>query len=147
MTPAFGYSAPHPGAGGTLHLPEQCVEGQETPSEVMAAAFAAGYSTPGGYASGVSLGIYKFGAANFMVNSFRPGTHAAADLLLLNLNRVLHPLTQGPVLQLPAGFGELLQGIRNTAGSVQRSNNLATALFPFNSRNKRLTTAIAPVFH
>jgi Glycosyl hydrolases family 2, TIM barrel domain/Glycosyl hydrolases family 2/Glycosyl hydrolases family 2, sugar binding domain len=89
-------------------LPHYLLDGQDTPAEVIAAAFAAGYSTPGGYASGVLLGSYRFGAGQFFVNTFplleNNGTHPAADRLLLNLLQYAAASVQGPAVPLPADF-------------------------------------------
>ena len=55
----------------------------------MVAAFATGYCTPGGYASGIMLGEYRLGAGRFILNTLnilsQVGTHPVADRLLLNL--------------------------------------------------------------
>jgi hypothetical protein len=89
-------------------LPHYLFDGQDTPAEVIAVAFAAGYSTPGGYASGVLLGSYKFGAGQFFVNTFpvleNLDTHPAADRLLLNLIEYAATSVQGPAVALPADF-------------------------------------------
>ncbi len=70
-------------------IPHHLFDGQETPAEVIAAAFAAGYSTRGGYASGILLGAYHFGEGQFILNTFpvldQLDHHPAADRLLLNL--------------------------------------------------------------
>lgn len=64
-------------------------EGQEPLTDVAAAAFALGYPTPGGYASGVQLGAYALGAGQITLNAFRLleniNHHPVADRLLLNL--------------------------------------------------------------
>ena len=65
-------------------------EGQETPDDVAAAAFAICHSSrPDGYAAGVMLGAYRLGAGKFLLNTFRlleeVDRHPAADRLLLNL--------------------------------------------------------------
>src|SRR5260370_4271470 len=51
-------------------IPHYLFDGQEKPSEVIAAAFAAGYSTRGGYASGILLGTYRWGEGQFILNTF-----------------------------------------------------------------------------
>ncbi len=93
-------------------LPHYLLDGQDTPAEVIAAAFAAGYSTPGGYASGVLLGSYKFGAGQFFVNTFpileNIDTHPAADRLLLNLVQYAATSIQGPAVTLPTDFATRL---------------------------------------
>ena len=96
-------------------LPSYLFDGQDTPDEVIAAAFAAGYTTPGGYASGVLLGSYKFGAGKFFINSFaildNIDTHPAADRLLLNLIEHVAAEINGPAVPLPTGFDFLLKQI------------------------------------
>lgn len=96
-------------------LPHYLFDGQDTPAEVIAAAFAAGYSTPGGYASGVLLGSYKFGAGQFFVNTFplleHIDAHPAADRLLLNLIKYAAASVQGPAVTLPADFDARLAEI------------------------------------
>jgi hypothetical protein len=95
--------------------PGYLFDGQETPAEVIAAAFAAGYSTKGGYASGVLLGVYPFGAGRFIINTFplldQVGRHPAADRLLLNLVKYAAPSTDRPLVDLPGDFNELLKKI------------------------------------
>ena len=96
-------------------LPHYLFDGQDTPVEVMAAAFAAGYSTPGGYASGVLLGSYEFGGGHFLINTFAVleniDTHPAADRLLLNLVQYAAGSIQGPAVPLPADFDARLAEI------------------------------------
>jgi hypothetical protein len=96
-------------------LPTYLFDGQDTPGEVIAAAFAAGYTTPGGYASGVLLGSYKFGAGKFFVNSFaildNVDAHPAADRLLLNLIQHAAADINGPAVPLPGDFDSLLKQI------------------------------------
>jgi len=65
-------------------------EGQDTPDDTAAAAFAVCHSSrPDGYAAGVMLGTYKVGAGRIVLNTFNildnVGKHPAADRLLLNL--------------------------------------------------------------
>lgn len=96
-------------------IPQYIFDGQETPAEVIAAAFAAGYSTKGGYASGVLLGTYGFGAGRFIVNTFplldQVGRHPAADRLLLNLVKYAAESGVGPLMELPGNFEEQLKKI------------------------------------
>jgi hypothetical protein len=94
-------------------IPRYILQGQDTPDDVAAAAFAVGYSCPGGYASGVVIGAYKFGAGAFVVSTMRilehVGRHPAADRLLLNL--ITHAVQQaqlGPET-LPEDFSEWLR--------------------------------------
>lgn len=96
-------------------LPTYVFDGQDTPDEVIAAAFAAGYSTPGGYASGILLASYKFGAGHFFINSFHVlenlDEHPAADRLLLNLIQYASGLTTGSAALLPSDFQTQLKTI------------------------------------
>jgi hypothetical protein len=98
--------------------PHYLFDGQDTPAEVIAAAFATGYSTPGGYASGVLLGSYRFGAGQFMVNSFPildyVDKHPVADRLLLNLIQHGADTVTAPVAALPVGFENELRNIGYT---------------------------------
>ena len=85
-------------------LPHFIFNGQDTPAEVIAAAFAAGY-WPGNYVSGVLLGSYKFAGGQFFLNSFvileNLDRHPAADRLLLNLIEYGVASVHGPTLPLP----------------------------------------------
>jgi hypothetical protein len=96
-------------------LPHYLFDGQDTSAEVIAAAFATGYSTPGGYASGLLLASYKFGAGQFMINSFpiveNIDKHPAADRLLLNLIQYAAASASGPAAQLPHNFEARLKEI------------------------------------
>lgn len=96
-------------------LPTCLFAGQDTPAEVIAAAFAAGYSTPGGYASGVLMGSYAFGQGRFVVNSFQilehVDVHPVADRLLLNLIVYAKQHATGPAAALPSDFDGVLRGI------------------------------------
>jgi hypothetical protein len=70
-------------------IPQQLFDGQDMPDDVAAAAFAVGYSCPGGYASGILAGAYRLGAGRLVLNTLRIlenlDQHPAADRLLLNL--------------------------------------------------------------
>jgi len=72
-------------------IPEYVFEGQDTPDDVAAAAFAVGYSIAGGYVSAVLVGTYEFGAGRLVLNTMRVlehvDEHPAADRLLVNLIR------------------------------------------------------------
>ena len=76
----------------------------------LAAAFATGYCTPGGYAAGIMLGEYRLGAARFILNTFnildQLGTHPAADRLLLNLLHYAAAGCREPLEPVPANFGD-----------------------------------------
>jgi hypothetical protein len=96
-------------------LPRYVFDGQDPPAEVISAAFAAGYTTAGGYTSGVLLGMYKFGEGRFFVNSFsvldNVDAHPAADRLLLNLIQHAAESTRGPLTPLPSDFQNRLREI------------------------------------
>jgi hypothetical protein len=98
--------------------PHHIFDGQDTPDEVIAASFATGYSTPGGYASGVLLGSYKFGAGQFVINTFPildyVDKHPVADRLLLNLVQFGADAVTAPAAALPADFETQLQRIGYT---------------------------------
>jgi hypothetical protein len=98
-------------------IPHLIFEGQDTPAEVVAAAFAAGY-WPGNYVSGVLLGSYKFGAVQFLLNSLvildNVDTHPAADRLLLNLIEYAALSIRGLALPLPEDFDLQLKQIGYT---------------------------------
>lgn len=70
-------------------LAKEMFEGLPDSDDVAAAAFAVGYSRPGGYASGIVAGSYPLGEGRFLINTFqileRLGQHPAADRMLLNL--------------------------------------------------------------
>jgi hypothetical protein len=96
-------------------IPHYLFDGQDTPEEVIAAAFAVSYPCPGGYASGVLLGAYRFGAGRFFVNSLRVlenvGLHPAADRLLLNSISYARRFVDQPIALLPEGFEGRLRAI------------------------------------
>ena len=71
-------------------ITNRCFEGQDTPEDVAAAAFAICHSSrPDGYAAGVMLAAYSLGAGKILLNTFnlldQVDKHPAADRLLLNL--------------------------------------------------------------
>lgn len=89
-------------------------EGQDTPQDVAAAAFAICHSSrPDGYASGVMLGAYPFGSGKILLNTFNlldhVDRHPAADRLLLNLMAYAATTTQEPPAPLPADFETTLR--------------------------------------
>jgi hypothetical protein len=100
-------------------LPSYIFQGQEIPQEVIAAAFATGYSTLGGYASGVLLGLYNFGSGRFVVNSFpileNLGKHPVADRLLLNMVKYAASFPSGPAARPPAELRSILEQIGYTS--------------------------------
>ena len=96
-------------------IPHEIFEGQTTPDEVVAAAFAVGYSCPGGYASGVLLGAYRFGAGRFFLNTLHVlehiDMHPAADRLLLNLIGAAATTSSTAPTALPQDFATQLDQI------------------------------------
>ena len=96
-------------------IPHYLFDGQDSPDEVMAAAFVVGYSTPGGYASGILLGSYRFGEGRFIVNTFpvlqNLDAHPAADRLLYNMIRYAAAFTSQPIADLPPNFDAQLNSI------------------------------------
>jgi hypothetical protein len=96
-------------------IPHFLFDGQDTPREVIAAAFATGYPIPGGYASGVLLGSYQFGEGRFIVNTFpvmeNAEGHPAAGRLLLNMIKYAGGFTAKPLAGLPSDFDHQLKVI------------------------------------
>lgn len=96
-------------------ISHQYFEGQDTPTEVIAACFASGYCCKSGYASGIMLSRYAFGKGNFILNTFNiqenVGKHPAADRLLLNLIAYAGPLAKGAPAPLPKDFARTLEAI------------------------------------
>ncbi len=73
-------------------IPQIVFEEQDTPDEVMAAAFASGYyAYPRAYGSSLLLVAYRHGPGRFMLNTFNLlenlDQHPAADRMMLNLVR------------------------------------------------------------
>jgi hypothetical protein len=84
-------------------IPERLFQDQPVPDEVAAAAFALGYTCPGGYTSGIVTGSYRLGAGRFLINTLRLlenlGSHPVADRLLLNMiNWAARPPLTGETL-------------------------------------------------
>jgi hypothetical protein len=96
-------------------IPHALFDGQDTPDDVAAAAFAVGYSCPGGYASGVLAGSYRFGAGHFFLNTLRVlehiDIHPAADRLLLNLIATAAQALNAAPAALPDDFAAVLEQI------------------------------------
>lgn len=87
-------------------------------TEVHAAAFAAGYTAPGGYASGVLLADLALGAGNCVLQSFRLVENIgfpAADRMLVNMVLSGHNKVQTQKSPLPADFDSLLSQIGYTS--------------------------------
>lgn len=95
-------------------IPHYLFEGQETPDEVIAAAFATGY-WPGNYHGGILMGSYRFFEGRFLVNTFpvldQIDRHPAADRMLLNLIQVTARKDTAPVAALPEDFDSRLREI------------------------------------
>ncbi len=71
-------------------ITNQFFEGQDTPEETAAAAFAVCHSSrPDGYAAGTMLSVYRFGSGKIVLNTLNildnVDKHPAADRLLLNM--------------------------------------------------------------
>jgi len=90
-------------------------EVEENPDEVIAAAFAAGYACPGGYASGIMMASYPFLKGRFLVNTFNVldqiDKHPAADRLLLNMINYASSYAGKPTSALPKTFDRTLKAI------------------------------------
>ena len=102
-------------------IPHFVFDGQNTPDEVVAASFAVGYGVPDiapSYASGVLMGVYKFGEGRFVLNTFpildQLDDNPAADRLLLNLVKYSAGFVGRPLADLPADFDETLKSIGYT---------------------------------
>ena len=78
-------------------------------------AFAMGYSTPGGYASGILLGSCQFGEGRFVLNTFpvleNLDAHAAADRLLLSMIGDTAGHVDAPLSDLSSDFDAHLRAI------------------------------------
>lgn len=84
------------------------------PDKVFAAAFATGYTAPGGYASGVLLAHMRFFAGGFVVNSFEIAGNLGfpvADRMLVNAVRYGSEQSQGEKVPLPERFDDTLAEI------------------------------------
>ena len=91
-------------------------EGQDTPDDVVVAAFALCHSAPpGGYAAGIMLGSYRFGQGLFIVNTLNVlgnlDRHPAADRLMLNLINYAAGQLAETAASLPADFERQLEAI------------------------------------
>jgi hypothetical protein len=89
-------------------------EGQDTPDDVAAAAFAICHSSrPDGYAAGLMLGSYVFGAGKIVLNTFnlldQVDKHPAADRLLLNLVAYAANSIKSKPASLPTDFENTLK--------------------------------------
>jgi hypothetical protein len=98
-----------------LVIPHYLYDGQETPDEVVAAAFAVSHTSREGYASGLLLASYRFGAGRFTLNTIpileNLDRHPAADRLLINLINEAGTSVDRPLAPLPADFDAHLAAI------------------------------------
>ncbi|MCX6926614.1 MAG: hypothetical protein NT154_25910 [Verrucomicrobia bacterium] len=97
-------------------ITSQFFEGQETPAETAAAAFAICHSSrPDGYAAGTMLSVHRFGAGRIILNTLNildnVDKHPAADALLLNMLSYAARATTEPLAPLPADFDATLNQI------------------------------------
>jgi len=97
-------------------IPHFIFEGQDTPDDVAAAAFALCHSAaPAGYACGLLTAGYNFGAGRFCVNSLNIlgniDQHPAADRLLLNFVENEAERAQGKPAPVPADFEDKMKAI------------------------------------
>jgi len=96
-------------------IPGETYDGQETPAELVAGAFAVGSYQPGGYYSGTHIAVYPLGAGNFILNTLlvleNLGKHPAADRLVLNFLRYAATNAGKPLALLPADFEEQLENM------------------------------------
>ncbi len=91
-------------------------EGQDTPDDVAAAAFAVCHSgRPDGYAAGLMLGAYTFGEGKIVLNTFNilgnVDQHPAADWLLMNLIAYARQNIDTPPAPLPNDFEDRLKAL------------------------------------
>jgi hypothetical protein len=89
-------------------------EGQDTPPDVAAAAFAVCHSSRrDGYAAGFMLAAYPVGAGKIILNTFnlldQVDRHPAADRLLLNLVASAAETAKGSPAALPADFESVIK--------------------------------------
>ena len=89
-------------------IPGETYDGQDTPAELVAGAFAVGSYQPGGYYSGTHIAVYPLGAGKFILNTLllleNLGKHPAADRLVLNFLRYAATDAGKPLALLPADF-------------------------------------------
>jgi len=98
------------------------LEGQDTPDDTAAAAFAVGYCSDngkgGGYAYGTVICSYNFGSGRFIISALNIldnlDKNPAADRLMLNMLDHAAECTQGSISDLPADFEETLKKIGYT---------------------------------
>jgi hypothetical protein len=91
-------------------------EGQDTPDEIAAAAFAVCHSSrPDGYAAGAMLSVQRFGEGRIILNTLNVldnvDKHPAADALLMNMINYAARTTTQPPAPLPADFDATLREV------------------------------------
>jgi hypothetical protein len=91
-------------------IPGETYDGQDTPAELVAGAFAVGSYQPGGYYSGTHIAVYPLGAGKFILNTLlvleNLGKHPAADRLALNFLRYAATTIDKLLSPLPINFEE-----------------------------------------
>lgn len=88
-------------------------ENLDTPDDIAAAAFAVCHSSrPDGFAAGIMLGAYTFGAGKVVLNTFNIldniDKHPAADKLLLNMIEYGSAIASTPAAPLPEDYAARL---------------------------------------
>jgi len=91
-------------------------DGQDTPDEIAAAAFAVCHSSrPDGYAAGAMLSVQRFGEGRIILNTLdvldNVDKHPAADALLMNMINYAARTTAQPLAPLPADFDATLKEV------------------------------------
>ena len=96
-------------------VPEYLFDGQDTPDDVAAAAFAVGYPIPGGYASGLLIASYPFGEGRFILNTCKIlenlEVNPVADRLLLNMINYAAKLANKQKVERPSNLDDKLRRI------------------------------------
>jgi hypothetical protein len=96
-------------------ISHQFFKTQETPDDVVVAAFATGYPCEGGYASGLMMAVYPFATGKFLINTLNIleniDVHPAADQLMLNLIRYADKFIHFPLNTVPENISEMLETI------------------------------------
>ena len=96
-------------------IPQYRFHDQQSPEEIVAAAFATGYTVPGSYASGTLLTSFRFNAGRFWVTAFpilaELGKHPVADRMLLNMIQYAASTMPQNLQALPSDFDQHLKAI------------------------------------
>jgi hypothetical protein len=94
-------------------IPVMIFENLDTPDDVAAASWAAGYCTETGYICGIQLATYNFGEGRFVLNTMQIleylGKHPTADRLMLNL--IKYARSTGSLTGLPGDMDARLKAI------------------------------------